>query len=368
MTDELDLSRVRVYPLEERRSLSRIEEILVDPDSPPPPAPPDIAALAAQCADAILAARRRQRAVILMYGAHLLRNGAALIIERLLRNRSITLLATNGAATIHDWEFAFLGRSTESVRDHVARGQFGTWDETGRFLHLALWVGSLRGDGYGASLGRFILEDGATLPSPAELEESIRARPRDPLAAARADVLHAMIQHDLQPGPLRVPHPWKHASILAQAFQHQVPLTVHPGVGYDIIATHPMFHGAVIGRSATVDFRRFAAAVEQLDGGVVLVLGSAVMAPQVFEKSLSCVNNLRSQDRRPPVCDHSIYVVDLQPGGQWDWSRGEPPKSHPAYYLRFCKSFARMGGQMHYACFDHVSFLRLVCSALSLPR
>ncbi|HRZ93280.1 MAG TPA: hypothetical protein P5022_10265, partial [Candidatus Paceibacterota bacterium] len=65
--------------------------------------------------------------------------------------------------------------------------------------------------------------------------------------------------------------------------------------------------------------------------------------------------------------DHSIFVVDLQPGGQWDWSRGEPPKSHPAYYLRFCKSFARMGGRMHYVCFDHVSFLQLVCSALSIP-
>ena len=80
----------------------------------------------------------------------------------------------------------------------------------------------------------------------------------------------------------------------------------------------------------------------------MLSVGSAIMGPQVFEKSLSCVNNLRLQDGRPIVRGHTIYVVDLQDGGGWDWTQGEPPKTNPAYYLRFCKSYSRMGGAMHY--------------------
>ena len=99
------------------------------------------------------------------------------------------------------------------------------------------------------------------------------------------------------------------------------------------------------------------AAVEKLDGSVVLSVGSAIMAPQVFEKSLSCVNNLRLQAGREIVKDHTIYVVDIQDGGNWDWSKGEPPKDNPAYYLRFCKSFSRMGGEMKYVQCDNVAFL-----------
>ena len=81
------------------------------------------------------------------------------------------------------------------------------------------------------------------------------------------------------------------------------------------------------------------------------------MAPQVFEKSISCVNNLRLQSGRDVVRNHNIYVVDIQDGGNWDWAKGEPPKDNPAYYLRFCKSFARMGGEMRYVQCDNVAFL-----------
>jgi hypothetical protein len=90
---------------------------------------------------------------------------------------------------------------------------------------------------------------------------------------------------------------------------------------------------------------------------VALSVGSAIMGPQVFEKSLSCVNNLRLQDGKPTVSDHGIFVVDLQDGGRWDWSKGEPPKDNPAYYLRFCKSYARMGGSMQYAQCDNATFM-----------
>jgi len=152
-------------------------------------------------------------------------------------------------------------------------------------------------------------------------------------------------------------HRFRNACVLANAFRQQIPLTVHPGIGYDIISNHPMFNGAAIGRAAALDFRLFGGAVEKLDGGVVLSVGSAIMAPQVFEKSLSCVNNLRLQQGRPIVSGHEFFVVDLQDGGNWDWTTGEPPKENPAYYLRFCKTFSRMGGKMHYLQIDNVAFV-----------
>ena len=111
----------------------------------------------------------------------------------------------------------------------------------------------------------------------------------------------------------------------------------------------------VIGEHILGDIRQRLLAI--LDGGVVMSVGSAIMGPQVFEKSLSCVNNLRLQAGRPVVQGHQIFVVDLQEGGRWDWRRGEPPKDNPAYYLRFCKSYSRMGGTMHYLQLDNVAFL-----------
>lgn len=351
-----DWARLKVFPLSQRRSLTKVEDILVDPDSDSGPCPPAVSA----CAKAVLAAQDRGAGVILMYGAHLLRNGAALILDRMMQRGWLTHLATNGAATIHDWEYAWLGRSTESVEQNVATGTFGAWDETGRYIHLALMAGALKGEGYGRALGRFIAEDGVDIASQAELIAAIAGDPQHPLTAARADLLAASIPS----GCLTVNHAWKHASILAHAFRHQVPLTVHPGIGYDIIANHPSFNGAVIGRAAGTDFRLIGDAVETLDGGVVLSVGSAIMAPQVFEKSLSSVNNLRINSGRPIVRDHSFYVVDLQDGGNWDWTTGEPPKSNAAYYLRFCKSFSRMGGAMHYLQMDNLAFIHQLYQAL----
>jgi hypothetical protein len=355
----LDLQRLQVRPLSERRSLTRVEDILIDPAAPPPPASPEVG----EAADRIVTARARNAAVILMYGAHLLRNGAALLITELLERGWVTHLATNGAGSIHDWEYAWLGRSTENVEENVATGSFGAWDETGRNLHLALLAAGVRGEGYGAAVGRFIQEDGVTLPAPEELKQALAA-PIDEHAPAQADLLAAMRRHGLAAGRHELIHRWKHASLLAQAFRLGVPATIHPGIGYDIISCHPMFNGAVIGRAAELDFKCFAGTVEQLDGGIVLSIGSAIMAPQVFEKSLSCVHNLRVQDDRPPVRDHTIYVVDLQDGGGWDWSQGEPPKTHPAYYLRFCKSFSRMGGVMRYVQSDNAAFVHALCHAL----
>ena len=115
---------------------------------------------------------------------------------------------------------------------------------------------------------------------------------------------------------------------------------------------------------AHIDFQIFGGTVETLDGGVVLSVGSAIMGPQVFEKSESCVNNLRLQAGRPGIAGHSIFVVDLQDGGGWDWTQGEPPKTNAAYYLRFCKSFSRMGAPMHYLQSDNASFVHHLMHAL----
>jgi hypothetical protein len=360
----IDLRKIRVYPLAERESLSTLDRLLVDPGQAPRHCDAEALKAVRECVRSIAAARQRGASVMLMYGAHLIKNGAMRIVNQLVDLGWLTHLATNGAGTIHDWELAYLGRTEESVRKNVATGTFGTWEETGRAIPLALLAGALRGEGYGRSLGRFICEDGVTLPSTASLEESLRAEPSHPLAPARAELLQAMVAHKLPAGRIEVRHRWKDTSIVAQAFRHNVPLTVHPGIGYDIITNHPMFNGAAIGRGAALDFGMIGAAVEGLDGGVVMSVGSAIMAPQVFEKSLSCVNNLRRQAGRSIVQDHTIYVVDIQDGGNWDWSKGEPPKANPAYYLRFCKSFSRMGGSMRYVQCDNVAFLHNLLCAL----
>jgi hypothetical protein len=364
----LDPLQLRVMPLAERRSLSRIEEILVEPSDGAPRAPAAVIGAVEECAGRMVGAREAGAGVLLIYGAHLIKNGGQLLLNQLLERGWITHLATNGAGSIHDWEFAWSGCSTESVRDNVATGTFGAWNETGRYLHLALLAGGVRGEGYGRSVGRLIQEDGVTLPSVAELTDWVRSEPEHPLTSARADLLRSMSRHGLAGGRQMVLHRYRNASVLAQAFRQEVPLTVHPGIGYDIIANHPFFDGGVIGRAAGLDFGWFGGAVERLDGGVVLCIGSAIMGPQVFEKSLSGVNNLRLQAGRSVVRGHSIYVVDLQDGGGWDWSQGEPPKESPAYYLRFCKSFARMGGAMRYVQCDNILFLHHLFQALASAR
>jgi hypothetical protein len=361
----LDLSQLKVLPLSKRESLTRVDELLIEPDAPLQPCTEKVASSISDCAQKIMAARAKGATVILIYGAHLLRNGAAKILERMMSAGWLSHLATNGAGTIHDWEYAWLGASTESVEKNVASGTFGSWHETATNIHLALLSGALDGLGYGRSLGRFIHEDGATIPDAAELAAAIAAAPQHPLASARADLLRTMSEQHWPAGRMRVAHRWKHASIVAQAFRHGVPFTVHPGVGYDIISNHPVFCGAAIGRGAELDFKLFGGSLQDLDDGVVLSVGSAIMGPQVFEKALSCVNNLRLQAGRDVVRGHTFYVVDLQDGGGWDWTRGEPPKTNPAYYLRFCKSFSRMGGALNYVQCDNATFIQHLHRRLS---
>ena len=155
---------------------------------------------------------------------------------------------------------------------------------------------------------------------------------------------------------MSVSHPHKQFSVAANAFRLGVPLTVHPGICYDIVYNHPMANGAALGRAAGIDYGIFSASVEKIgESGVFLSVGSAVMAPQVFEKAMSFANNVRLQSQRPPLAPfigiNDIVEVD------WNWEQGEPPADDPAYYVRFCKSFSRMGGQMQYLAGDNRVFL-----------
>jgi hypothetical protein len=351
-----------MQPLSERRNKLRIEEIAVLPDS----TPPDIAGRErdqiGKCAERMRAARKNGRPIMLTYGAHLIKNGLGPILAHMVETGWLTHLATNGAGSIHDWEFAFQGMSAEDVRENTALGRFGTWEETGRFINLAVSVGGAERLGYGASVGRFIHDAGLSLPSPDELRaqiaEGLSDRGADlEMLAARADLLAIMERHSLKPGKHDVPHPWKRFSVQWAAYRRGVPLTIHPGIGYDIIYTHPMASGGPIGRGAMRDFLTYAEGVSRLTGGVHIVVGSSVMAPMIFEKALSMANNIAINSGQPTVHDHYLVVVDIQDGGHWDWSHGEPPMDNPAYYLRFCKTFYRMGGTLDYICMDNAAFL-----------
>src|SRR5256885_15747157 len=160
----IDLKRVRVYPLAERQSLSAIDRLLIDPHQSAAACPPTELDAIKQCASSIVAARQHGASVMLLYGAHLIKNGAQRIVNELIAHGWVTHLATNGAGSIHDWELSFLGRTEESVRKNVATGTFGTWDETGRYIHLALMAGAPRNEGDGRGLGGVIFVDGGDAP------------------------------------------------------------------------------------------------------------------------------------------------------------------------------------------------------------
>jgi hypothetical protein len=239
----------------------------------------------------------------------------------------------------------------------VRDGKFGNWEETGFYINLALNVGAYEGRGYGESVGAMIQNDGLTIPSAdqllAEIAECVASNPE--YAAAAADLLTVIHRFQLQAGWLSVPHPWKQYSIQAGTFQAGVPLTGHPMIGHDIIYNHPMNHCACLGRAAERDFLTYAESVSRLEGGVYISIGSAVMSPMIFEKSLSMAQNLAIQ-RGEHIDNHFLLVSDLAES-TWDWSLGEPPEDNPSYYLRYNKSFSRMGGTMRYLQADNRDFL-----------
>jgi hypothetical protein len=196
---------------------------------------------------AVAAAVRGQRPVVLMMGAHAIKVGLNPILVAALRRGVISAIATNGAGAIHDFELCYQGETSEDVQRGLNDGSFGMADETGRMMNAALGEGIARGLGAGRALGQA-------------------------LRAAR--------------------QPNTHLSLLATAAELDVPLTVHIAIGTDIIHQHPTTDGAVLGEATWRDFQTFAAVCAQLEGGVVLNVGSTVIMPEVFLKALTVARNL----------------------------------------------------------------------------
>jgi hypothetical protein len=359
-----DRHAVRFRPLAERKNKVALPLGAVSPDQPPRVLSPAGAAILEQTSARIRSARAAGRPVICAFGAHTIKNGLGPVLIRLIEEGWITHLATNGAGIIHDWELAFQGKTSENVRENVGRGEFGTWEETGRLINLGLLVGAYRGLGYGESIGRLIEEQGLEIPTAAELEKaSARFREDPETAAAAIELLGACRELALAPGWLAVAHPFKEYSAQAAAFRLAVPFTGHPMIGHDIIYTHPLATGAAIGRTAMRDFLAYAEAVSKIEGGVYLSVGSAIMSPMIFEKSLSMAQNLALQ-RGKSMTSYFILVVDIA-RSTWDWQKdGEPPADDPAYYQRYLKTFSRMGGTMRYLSADNRDFFPSLLSAL----
>lgn len=354
-----DRSRLSIKPLASRQSKSDTT-LMIATDAPLPQISSEATTFIKQLAAKIRLARKNGAPVIMAYGAHLFKNGLAGLVIELMEAGYLQHLVTNGAGSIHDWEMAFQGKTEEDVRRYIQEGQFGIWQETGFFINLAVILGIAEGIGYGAAVGKMIHEDQLEIPSPEilkkQLEKELEKTTLSEQFPAKANLLRTVQQFALPAGAMQVFHPHKHFSIQAAAYRLDIPFNVCPGIGADIIYSHPLNNGAAIGQAALRDFLIWTEQISQLEGGVFLCVGSAVMGPMIFEKSIAMARNVALQENRP-LENYQIVVNDIQPG-TWDWNQGEPPKDHPAYYLRFCKSFSRMGGEFHYLELDNRAFIQ----------
>jgi len=271
-------------------------------------------------AERIVATKESGASVIFMMGAHVIRAGVQNYIIDLMKRGLISCIATNGAGMIHDYELALIGATTESVARYISQGRFGLWEETG---HINAHINSAyeAGLGMGQAVGKAILEGD---------------------------------------------FPYKDVSILAAGFRYRMPVTVHVGIGYDIIHQHPNCSGAATGETSYRDFLRFAKVLENLEGGVITNLGSAVMGPEVFLKALSMARNVARRQGRA-IRNFTTLVCDIQnlPGDY----RHEPPKDIPEYYFRPWKTMlvrtVAEGGQSFYVKADHSETIPALWSAVN---
>jgi hypothetical protein len=363
---KFDRNRLVFNKLNKRKNRIFIEKDHVSVSQAPGKLNSSDITLIKKTADRIRKAKQKKSSVILAFGAHTIKNGLSPVIISLMEKGWITHLATNGAGIIHDWEFAFQGKSSEDVKENIEQGKFGLWEETGFFLNLALNIGSFNNMGYGESIGSMISNEGLEIPDISELQNIaiLNLRSNPDLSSASASLAGIIDRFDLRPGFMKIPHPYRKYSVQSYAYESGIPFTGHPMFGHDIIYCHPMCDGSALGRTAMNDFLCFAESICNLNGGVYISIGSAVMSPMIFEKSLSMARNFRIQGKET-LNDHFIIVVDLAKS-DWDWEKdGEPPVDNPAYYLRFCKTFNRMGGEMHYLTADNRDFLLTLNSCLS---
>lgn len=299
-----DRSRLSLEPLAERKHDMTLDYVL-------PLAPVDTPFESSELntvVDRVVDARGRGCPVILMMGAHVIKQGCSRFVIDLMERGVITHVGMNGAGTIHDFELAMIGATTESVGQYIKTGRFGLWTETG-IINDIMREAAAEDIGLGEAVGRYI-------------------------------------EHE------RFPH--ADVSIYAAGYRLGVPVTVHIGIGQDIIHEHPNCDPEAMGRSSYNDFLVFAHSVSGLEGGVYLNYGSAVMGPEVYLKALSMARNVARQEGKP-LHNFTTVVFDLVQLGS-DLSR-EAPKSDPRYYYRPFKTIlvrtVTDGGESFYINGDH---------------
>ncbi len=191
----------------------------------------------------------RKKAIIWMMGAHVIKVGISPLIIELLKRGMITHLAMNGACVIHDVEVAMWGITSEDVATALQDGSFGMAAETAEFINSALSANKGNQKGYGEVVG-------------------------EKLIAEKAQNLNLSLQ--------------------AACLEYDVPLSIHPALGTEIIHQHPNLDGPSFGEKALLDFQLFTRSLTTLrEGSIVVNIGSAVIMPEVFLKALTVVRNLK---------------------------------------------------------------------------
>ncbi len=268
----INTSDLKTYPLKKRHSKVRLSDLAAPwkrggTFSTFSSRLPNILAVTTLRAvtQAIVKAHRRHRPIILGIGAHVIKVGLSPIITDLMERGIITAVAMNGAGIIHDFELAFMGHTSEEVDAEIDNGRFGMAEETGRILNDAITRGAKDGQGLGEAIGRYMNQTADQFPNRA-------------------------------------------VSILATGAKLGIPVTVHVAVGTDIIHMHPSADGAAIGATSLLDFRRLTAVVAGMEGGVYLNVGSAVILPEVFLKTLSLGRNLGH-----PIANITTVNMDFLP-------------------------------------------------------
>ena len=351
-----DRDRVEFSPLAGRTNLVDIARDRIQPSDVPAPMPDDAMEVIRRTALDILEAREKGASRILTFGTHLIRNGLGPLIGEFVERGWLTHLATTGTSVVDDWEFAFQGAGCEDTRMDLPLGKFGTWQETGYCINLAILVGAWRGQGMGEAVGAMIADGGITVPDRNTLRRDIADADDAGKAAAAADLLGKMEKYGIQAGQTEIPAPFSRYSLQYLAHRAGIPFTVHPMFGLDVLFMHPVNSFAAVGRCAETDFLRFVASVDGMEDGIYISVGSSIASPMIYEKALSMSQNVRIPEGRR-MERHKIVVVDLAQS-RWDWmADGEPPEDRPEYYLRYCKSFSRAKARsMYYVSADNRDF------------
>jgi len=278
---------------------------------------------------AIVIARQANRPVVVMMGGHPIKLGLSRFLIDFMERKLITHIATNGAGIIHDFELALAGGTSENVAKWIRMRQFGLWHETSRLNDIIAEAAS-REERLGEAVGR-VIEEG--FPSPHEEPSP------EPSPGRRGTIV--FLNRDL--------------SIAAAGYRLGIPVTSHVSIGSDIIHAMPNCDGAALGKASYTDFLIFARAIQDLEGGVFLNIGSAVTGPEVYLKALSMARNVaRQQGQEIRHFTTAVFdFVDLPD----NFRDGPPGNDHPLYYYRpwktiLCRTIAD-GGKSYYFKRDH---------------